>query len=55
MANRSLPMPFWQEERGERYGNRRKDIAKLKVRDRRKNRRCNKKYDTELYLDALTT
>jgi hypothetical protein len=37
--------PEWQQERGERYGNRRKEISRLKWKDRRKQRLKEKNLD----------
>lgn len=34
--------PEWQQDRGVRYGNQRKQIAELKVRERRAERRADK-------------
>jgi hypothetical protein len=34
--------PEWQQDRGYRYGNQRKQIAELKVRERRADRRTSK-------------
>lgn len=31
--------PDWQEERGPRYGNKRKQVARVKVKDRRAQKR----------------
>lgn len=41
--NRDRDGAIWQEERGPRYGNKRKYIAKKKVQARRTERRENKK------------
>ena len=39
--------PEWQRERGERYGNRRKEISRLKWKERRKQRLKEKRLDFE--------
>ncbi len=39
--------PHWQRDRGERYGNRRKEMSRLKWKDRRKQRLKEKGLDFE--------
>jgi hypothetical protein len=39
--------PEWQRERGERYGNRRKEMSRLKWKERRQQRITEKRLDFE--------
>jgi hypothetical protein len=39
--------PLWQQERGERYGNRRKEMSRLKWKERRQQRITEKRLDFE--------
>lgn len=44
--------PEWQKQRGERYGNRRKEISRLKWKDRRRNKHKEKFqafFETDFY------
>lgn len=41
--------PEWQQERGKRYGNRRKEVSRMKWEDRKRDRRKNKFNDYNEY------
>jgi hypothetical protein len=45
IAPHDADRPEWQQERGERYGNRRKEISRLKWKERRKQRLKEKNLD----------
>lgn len=49
-----IERPAWQEDRGPRYGNRRKQVAELKRRARRTDRARDKSTNTQHIHDELS-